>query len=44
MDDIGERLQRHGLEEHIDLFIEQQVRVSDLLLFTEDDVVNRGFR
>ena len=42
MDDIGEWLQRHGLEEHIDLFIEQQVRVSDLPLFTEDDVRELG--
>jgi class 3 adenylate cyclase/tetratricopeptide (TPR) repeat protein len=42
MDDIGEWLQRHGLEEHIDLFIEQQVRVSDLLLFTEDSVRELG--
>jgi len=42
MDDIGEWLQRHGLEEHIDLFIEQRVRVSDLLLFTEDDVRELG--
>ncbi len=42
MENIGEWLQRHGLEEHIDLFIEQQVRVSDLPLFTEDDVRELG--
>ncbi|MCK5362438.1 MAG: hypothetical protein KAR22_05715, partial [Gammaproteobacteria bacterium] len=42
MDDIEEWLQQHGLEEHLDLFIEQKVRVSDLPLFTEDDARELG--
>ncbi len=42
MDDLKAWLDQHGLEEHIDLFREQQVRVSDLMMFTEDDVFELG--
>ena len=42
MSDIADWLQLHGLEEHTDLFQEQQILVSDLPLLTEEDIKELG--
>ena len=42
MNDIEKWLQQHGLEEHVNIFKEQQIRVSDLPLLTEKDILELG--
>ena len=37
MNEITDWLQQHGLEEYVELFQQQEFRVSDFLLLTEDD-------
>jgi hypothetical protein len=37
MNEITDWLQQHGLEDYVELFQQQEIRVSDFPLLTEDD-------